>query len=255
MIYETLLPVLAVIVIATYFQTVTGFGLGMIVMGVSSGLALAAAPLVATVLSLVTLVNCATALPGKLHHIDRPAMRAVLLGIAPGVIVGVLLLDYLNATASTALQFLLGVVIMTSGVLFTVRRKHQAKRSGNGSFFFSGLLSGLMGGLFGVAGPPVIFQYYRQPMEMVAVRSSLIMVFGVSSTIRAVLVATQGGLTMMVWWLAGGALVLGALATVAGRRYPPPLKHAAMQRIGFGALIVIGAGLIVTATRAALVKL
>ena len=38
--FDTLLPLLAVIALATYFQTVTGFGLGMIVMGATSGLGL-----------------------------------------------------------------------------------------------------------------------------------------------------------------------------------------------------------------------
>lgn len=128
------ISLLLVIAVGTYFQTVSGFGLGMIVIGLSSGLALAPAQLVANVLGVVTLVNCATALPSKLHHIDWPAMRVVLLGIAPSVVVGVLLLDYLSTSASNALQLLLGMIIMTSGVLFTARRPQQATRSGNGSF-------------------------------------------------------------------------------------------------------------------------
>ena len=71
--------------------------------------------------SVVTLVNSAVALPGKLHHIDWPAARAVLAGVVPSIVAGVLLLDYLSSTAASLLQFLLGAVIIYSGVVFALR--------------------------------------------------------------------------------------------------------------------------------------
>lgn len=74
---DKLAILIAVIGAGSYFQTVTGFGLGMIVMGVTSGFGLAPLATVATLMSVVSLANGATALPGRLHHIDwrRSARR------------------------------------------------------------------------------------------------------------------------------------------------------------------------------------
>ncbi len=63
---------LIVVGFAVYFQTVTGFGMGLIVMGLAGGLAVAPLPIVAAVVSLMTLANCAVALPGRLHHVHWP---------------------------------------------------------------------------------------------------------------------------------------------------------------------------------------
>jgi uncharacterized membrane protein YfcA len=243
---ETIVALLAVIAVGAYFQTVTGFGLGMIVMGVTSGFDLVPIALVAAIVSVVTLVNSAVALPGKLHHIDWPAARAVLAGVVPSIVVGVLLLDYLSSTAASLLQFLLGGVIIYSGVVFALRPAQLAERSSNRSFFVSGFFSGLFGGLFGMAGPPVIFHFYRQPFELVVVRNMLLLTFAFTAGTRTVFVGTQGLFTSEVWLVIGLTVPLVALATAAGRRYPPPLGPATMRRLAFGVLVVIGAGLVMT---------
>ena len=115
---------------ASYFQTVTGFGLGMIVIGAASGLNLAPVASVAAVVSLVTLANSAIALPGKLHHVDWRAVRAATLGLLPSVGAGVLLLGYLSGGASGILQFLLGAVISTAASAPPCgrRRSNDARR-------------------------------------------------------------------------------------------------------------------------------
>ncbi len=244
---DNLIPLLAVFVFASYFQTVTGFGLAMIVMGVTSGFALAPVAVVAAVVSLVTLVNSGIALRGRLHLIDWRAAGFVLAGIVPSVVVGVLLLDYMSTSAASALKFLLGVAITYSGVVFALRPTQLPERSPDRSFFATGLFSGLLSGLFGMAGPPAIFHFYRQPMDLAAVRCMLILVFTCTSVSRAIVVATQGGLTAEVWLLTAFAVVAVALATVAGRRHPPPFQPTTMRRIAFSVLILLGLSLIVSA--------
>lgn len=239
-----LAAVVAIIAGGAYFQTVTGFGFGMISIGAVSALALAPVTVMAAVISVLTLVNSAVALRGQMHRIDWPAMRAVLVGIAPGVIGGVLLLDYMSMTAATLLKLLLGMVVMFSGVIFTIRPTQLTHRSGTPSFLGAGVLSGLFAGLFGVAGPPVILHFHRQPMDLVVVRNMLLLAFACSSVVRAGFVGLQGGMTQDVWIIAALAMVFVALATLAGRRYPPPLAPTVMRRLAFGVLIVIGGNLI-----------
>ncbi|HXG28358.1 MAG TPA: sulfite exporter TauE/SafE family protein [Nevskiales bacterium] len=244
---DSLLALLAIVAVGTYFQTVTGFGLGMIVMGATSGFALAPVSVAAAVVSLVTLVNSAVALPGKLHHIDWRAARAVLVGVGPAIIAGVLLLDYLSSVTARLLQFLLGAAIIYSGVVFARRPAQLPERSSDRSFFISGFASGLFGGLFGMAGPPVIFHFYRQPLELVAIRNMLLLVFAFTSGSRTLFIAAQGRLDSEIWLLTACAVPLVALATVLGRRYPPPFAPQAMRRVACAALLVIGASLVMSA--------
>lgn len=226
---EITIAILAVIAVGTYFQTVTGFGLGMIVMGVTSGFDLAPVPFIAMVISFVTLVNSTVALPGKLHHIDWPAARAVLLGVLPSILVGVLLLEYLSSEFSRLLQFMLGAAIIYSGLVFAFRAKQLKVKSSQRSFFLSGFFSGLFGGLFGMAGPPVIFHFYRQPMELVVVRNMLLLVFATTSGTRTLFVMAQGALDSSTLMFSALAVPLVAISTFVGRRYPP---HLALKPCG-----------------------
>lgn len=240
---EKLTLILAVMGAASYFQTVTGFGLGMIVMGATSGFGLAPVATVATLVSLVTLANSAMALPGKLHHVDWRAVGAATLGILPSVVVGVLLLDYLSGAASNLLQLLLGAVVLYGGLGAALQPKPLPQRSGDRSFFVSGVLGGLLSGMFGVSGPPLIFQFYRQPLTMVEIRCALILVFTATSTTRTLFSAWQGQLDGDMWLQAALAIPVVALATLAARRWPPPLTSQATRRIAFTVLMAIGAQL------------
>lgn len=251
MIDPALAFLVATIAVGTYFQTVTGFGLGMIVMGAASAFGLAPLPEVAAVVSLVTLMNSAVVLRGRLHLIDWPAATAILIGVLPSTVAGVLLLDYLSSSTSQVLKVLLGTTITASGIVFAMRPAQRARRSGNASFFASGLFAGLFGGLFGMAGPPVIFHFYRQPMSLEAVRGMLLLVFACTSASRTVFVGAQGGLTTQVWMLAGVAVVFATVSAVLGHRYPPPLAPLTMRRIAYCTLVLIGLGLVASASGAA----
>ncbi|MDN3520346.1 sulfite exporter TauE/SafE family protein [Halomonas ramblicola] len=239
-----LLPFLAIAAVAGYFQTVTGFGLGMIVMGATSGLEVAPVASVAAVVSLMTLANSAVALPGKLGHLDPRVTAATIAGILPAIVAGVLLLDYLSGSAASVVRVALGLVVIYGGVSLVLRPRQHDTLSSRKSFFVSGVLSGLFGGLFGIAGPPVIYQCYRQPMPLVAIRNMLILLFAATSGVRTLFVALRGQLDAEILTLTAWAIPVVALATYAGRRWPPPLSALAMRRLAFVTLVAIGAGLI-----------
>ncbi|WP_028221840.1 sulfite exporter TauE/SafE family protein [Paraburkholderia oxyphila] len=250
MMHEKVLVLIALIGAASYFQTITGFGLGMIVMGATSGFDLAPVASIATLLSLVTLTNSATALHGKLHHIDWRAVGAATLGALPSVVVGVLLLNYLSASASGVLQLLLGGVVLYGGLSAALRPTPLAQRSGDRSFFVSGLCGGLLSGMFGVSGPPLIFQFYRQPLKLVEIRCALILIFAVTAFTRVLFSVYEGKLGSSICVQAMLAAPVVMLMTLAARRYPPPLSSIATRRLAFGVLMAIGASLVLCAVRA-----
>ncbi|KWF64638.1 sulfite exporter TauE/SafE family protein [Burkholderia pseudomultivorans] len=243
---DKLAVLIAVIGAGSYFQTITGFGLGMIVMGATSGFGLAPLATVATLMSIVSLANGATALPGRLHHIDWRAVGAATLGILPSVVAGVLLLECLSRSAADLLQLILGAVVLYGGLSAALRPTPLDTRSDNRSFFVSGVFGGLLSGMFGVSGPPLIFQFYRQPLTLVQIRCALIVLFTTTSATRVLFSACEGQLDRDIWLLAAMATPVVMLMTVAARHYPPPLSPVATRRLAFGVLMAIGGGLIAT---------
>ncbi|UUM32122.1 sulfite exporter TauE/SafE family protein [Vibrio japonicus] len=241
---QTLLAILAAIVIGTYFQTVTGFGLGIIVIGLTVSLNLVALPVIAAVVSIVTLFNCLVALVGKPLSGELKITLALVVGIVPGVIAGVFLLGQLNESATNILRVLLGIMILAAGLNFMFKPKMLAMRSASASFLFSGFSSGLAGGLFGMAGPPIVYHLYKQPFSIELIRSTLLMVFACTSASRTAYVYFDGSLGTSIIWLSVIAVPLVALVTLVARRYPPPLSNDQLRKLVFGVLMVVGGYLI-----------
>lgn len=236
-------PILAVLAAASYFQTITGFGLGMIAVGAASGLHLAPVATIAMLASLVTLANSAMALPGKLHHIDWRAVGFATIGILPSVVIGVLVLEYLSHAASGMLHFVLGAVVMYGGLSAAFRPAPLQERSSNASFLMSGVFGGVLSGMFGVSGPPLIFQFYRQPFPLIGIRCALIFIFTITSSTRTAFNAWQGQISQETLALALVAVPVVALATLVARTWPPPLSLKASRRLAYGVLMLIGADL------------
>jgi uncharacterized membrane protein YfcA len=239
-------PFAIIVAVAVYFHTVTGFGLAMIIMGVASGMGVAAVAVLASVISIVTLLNSAVALRGNFHHLNWRIAGGLVAGVLPASVMGVMILEYLSTTAANIVQLLLGLVIIYGGVSFAWRPEPLRVVSNPSSFAAFGFLGGLIGGLFGIPGPPLIFQFYRQPLSLAEIRTFLIFINAVIAGARTLFVGAQGGLTEDVLLLSAICLPVTALATLAGRRYPPPLDAEAMRRIAFVVLVLMGAGLILS---------
>ncbi|MCW4149230.1 sulfite exporter TauE/SafE family protein [Halomonas sp. 18H] len=149
-----LLATLAIMAVAGYLHTVSGFGLGMIVMGAAGGLGIASVPVLAAVVSLVTLVNSAVALPGGWRRLDKRRVAALAVGGIPFIGLGVWALSWLNATFAGVLTLLLGTMVLYGGISIGLRPHPRERVSAAWTFTLSGALTGLCGGLFGVPGPP-----------------------------------------------------------------------------------------------------
>ncbi|WP_315980327.1 TSUP family transporter [Aliamphritea spongicola] len=117
----TLLAFTGIIAFATYVQTVTGFALGMIVMGTVTAINLVPIAFTAVVISAVTLINGLFALKGNLKAVDWRKVMLTTAGILPGVIAGLILLDYMSEEFSELLQLLLGITIILGGLMIMLK--------------------------------------------------------------------------------------------------------------------------------------
>lgn len=241
---------LACVAVATSAQRMTGFALALVLLGLTSLLDLAPLPDVANVAMVLSLANAIMVLRTAHRSVDWSVLRAIAWGTVPGMALGVLLLGWLDAGLVMALRLLLGLVIIACAVVVLMRTKLLPQRSSNVSFVGYGLLSGLLGGLFSASGPPLVYQYYRQPMALSALRDTLTGALAVGFLLRLVMVVPAGQFSARSMTLCAFALPLTMAITWWFQRHPPGWPRAAVLKLVCGLLLVTGAGLIVPATQA-----
>jgi len=238
-----LVPVMA---LGAYIQAVTGFAMGLVVVGASGVLDMVPIGVMAASVSIMTLFNAGTALYGRTHLVDRRLAVPILATMVPGVVAGVLLLEHLSATWAEILNALLGGFILMGGTLLTLKPSPRPAPSGPARSLAVGTLGGLFTGLFATGGPPVVYHLYREPAAVASVRVTLLAVFFVSAATRVSYLGMRGSLTPDILLLSGLGIPLVVAATGLGRRFPPPLSDLQMRRAAFALLIAIGVTLLLT---------
>ena len=243
---------LACAAVATATQNITGFAMVLVLLGLTGLFELAPLRDAANAATVLSLVNATVALRGHKHAVDWPLIRATGVGTVVGVAAGVALLAWLSDNSVQVLRLLLGVVVIACAGIVLLRVEPLPRRSPPGAFLVTGVLSGILGGLFSASGPPLVYQFYRQPLTLDAVRDSLLALLAITSLLRLVMVVPAGQFT----W---DAVVLSALASpvVVGvawwmRRHPPHWDRAFVLKIVCALLVLTGIGLIAPAVQALL---
>jgi len=235
---------LACVAVATSAQRITGFALALILLGLASLFELAPLPDVANVATVLSLANATIALRGTHHSLDWTMLRATGVGTLVGVAAGVLLLGWLDAQLVIVLRLLLGLVIIGCAIVVLMRTQPLPQRSSNASFGGFGLLSGVLGGLFSASGPPLVYQFYRQPMALEALRDTLTAALATSALLRLVMVVPAGQFSARSLVLCLLAVPLTMAITWWFKRHPPPWPRAAVLRLVAALLVVTGLGLV-----------
>ena len=231
------------VAVATFAQNTTGFAFGLLLLGLTGLLQLAPVETVANVSSVLTLVNAFVMLRRRPDL--APKLLALILGCSLlGVAAGVELLGLLGTHERDLLQLLLGATIVLCSLLLVVRSRHLQRLSGWTSFSCFAGLSGVMGGLFSSAGPPLVYQLYRQPLPTNVVRDTLIVVFAVNALMRLILLTSAGRFDLQSGYLALEAVPVVFALTWYMRRRPPAIAPKTLKYGVFALLLLAGASLV-----------
>lgn len=241
---------LVCVVVATSAQAVTGFALALLLLGLTGLFNLAPLRDVANVATVLSLASAAIALRGRHASLDRAILRATVSGSLFGVAAGVALLAWLSANVVMALRLLLGIVVIACAIVVLVRTEPLAQPSSRASFRGFGFLSGVLGGLFSASGPPLVFQFYRQPMTVDAVRDTLVATLAAGGLIRLVMVVGSGQFSLRSLWMCTVAIPLAMAVTWWMRRHPPAWPRRAVLKIVCVLLMITGVGLVGPAVHA-----
>ncbi|BDU39261.1 sulfite exporter TauE/SafE family protein [Vibrio nigripulchritudo] len=221
---------LVIIAFGTYFQTVTGFGLAIIIVGLTSAFKLYSLPVVAAIISLITVANCVTALKAVGRRTPWRKWAFTVVGSIPGVYIGVWGLNHLSGDALSVLEFLLGGMILYSAISLFRRTAAKQELSSFASFSVAGFASGLSGGLFGLGGPPLIYHFYRQPMAIEHIRALLLSTFLCSSLSRTIILAWENQLTPEILTISAIAIPLVMVVTYLTQKYPSNIEPNTMRK-------------------------
>jgi uncharacterized membrane protein YfcA len=208
-----------------------GFGAGMFAVSL---LALVLPDLAGTVTALF-LITLVTELY-VLFHAWRAARVRLLLGLLPTTVVGMWIGTQLLVAGDPAdLKRVLGGVVLAAGAWFLhrelrTRGENVAPPAIGGAppprrtwwSLPTGLLAGVLGGLFGTGGPPVIIFLRGYGLDKGTFRATLLWYFLCMSAIRGVTYTSAGVLTMRevlaaLWLLP--ASVVGMLTGMAVHRW------------------------------------
>ncbi|MDB5953871.1 TSUP family transporter [Ramlibacter sp.] len=238
------------VAIATWAQSITGFALALILLGLASLLQLAPLPDVANVAMVLSLASAAVALRGSRRSLNRGIWRATVSGSVVGVAVGVAIMGWLQANVVMLLRLLLGVVVIACAVVVLLRAKTLPRTSSRLSFGVFGFLSGVLGGLFSASGPPLVYQYYRQPLSLDEVRDTLVATLAAGSLVRLGMVVPAGHFSLRSLLLCALSVPLAMAVTWWMRRHPPAWRRETVLKVVCALLIVTGVGLIGPAVKA-----
>lgn len=232
--------------LGSYTQAVTGFALTLVAISGIAALDLMSLWVGATVVSFLTLANMLVSLRLGTGPCDRRLVGYCALGMLPFTLVGVLMLELLGDRTVDSLRILLAVFVMASSLMLILRPVPYRRPSGAVGLGVAGMLAGIFGGLYGAAGPPIIYQFYRQPIAIEIIRNSLMAAFILFVLARLLFVLMRGGVTLEVLWITLLCLPVVAIFAWVGSRFPPPLGASGRRRLAFALLFGMGALLLVT---------
>lgn len=229
-----LIALTAVVLLAIFTQSLTGFGSALVAMAVLPSLLglQVAAPLVALVAAtaeLVLLLRFRSAL--TLQPIWRLAVGAVV-----GIPVGVLVLKQVNERITLTI---LGILIVGYALYALLHWKLPELKQPGWAFGF-GFAAGILGGAYNTSGPPAVVYGDAIHWSPAAFKANLQAFFLLNDVLVVGTHGVTGNLTGQVWQLYLLSVPFLVLGIVAGRYCERFVNPAAFRRIVLVLLIVLG---------------
>ena len=234
------LTLAAIAGVASYLQTVTGFAFGLVFMSAVAMSEIVGIEDGATIVSILMLVNAGILLAREWRYVARnPFVQIVPISLVTTV-VGTMLLPVFVSKSIVWLKFVLGVVIVVSSLQLLWLRKDSGGRRPRWAFPLSGLVGGLMGGLFAIPGPPIVYALHRYLPSQREIRATLVAIFAAITGLRLCLSGLLTPPTGDILVIAAVLTPVTILATAVAHRRPPPLSADMMKFVTVCLLVLTG---------------
>jgi len=172
----------------------------------------------------------------------------VTLGQIPAIGLGFALMTVLSDDATVVLQLLLGVFVLGGSLSMMRENPVIARLSSKPVRVVAGVAGGLCGGLFSASGPVMGWFLYRQPLAVDVIRPTLLACFGLTTSVRTIIVGATDGFNQEIVELAAASIPMVVLGTWLGGKYVGRIEPENLRRVAFGLLTVMGALIVARAT-------
>lgn len=231
---------MAVVFAGSFLQGMSGFGFGLFAMAILPFfLPLpTAAALVASVAAFVGLI-----MVWRLR--EHLQLRAVLVPLTAVLIATPLGVYILKVADETVLRTVLGVLIIAAALffIFDVSKFFTIEPTPKNAIG-AGALSGVMGGMFNIGGPPLVLYFVQTARDNLSYKASLEFIFFTASTMRLVSHFSLGNLTRADAGLVLAALIAGLSGAFLGLRLLRRMNLKQITPFVSGVMLLAGLGLI-----------
>lgn len=221
---------------AEFVGVLFGFGAGLIAVGVLA-LVLPDVQDAVVILLLLSLPPEVWVVAKSRQHLSWRGLLAVLVGLGPGVLLGTAVLGSADASLLLAL---LGAFLLLAGGAFLLLPEGRSVCWPAWTAPVAGLLAGVLGGMFGTGGPPVILYYHLAGLPKSAFRGQLMAIFLVITLVRLPCYAVAGLLTQARLWSALWVLPGAFIGAYLGHRIHMQISERTFRRLVALLLCVMG---------------
>ncbi len=233
--------VAVVTVAASYIQGATGFGFGIFAMIFLPKLLLyTEANVLSSILSALSALFVAVLMFRKIdwNNILFPAIGCLFSAYVA--------VSFIKGQSSQTLSLLLGIALFLLSIYFFFFSDKIRIKPTWYAGLIAGILSGIMGGMFSIGGPPVVIYFMQSEDEFDRYFATISAYFVFSGVIYVTTKAAAGFITENVWIaLAIGipAMLIGAFV---GKRTKDWINSGVMKKVVYGFMAISGLINIVT---------
>jgi len=232
---------LVIVAGAVYAQAITGFALALILLGLIGATNLVPLPDAVNASTIIAFCTAWTFLYRRRALRVERVLIPMLVASAAGIVVGALLLTWLAGTAYEVLRLILGASIVACALSLWRAAQPLPALSSPAIYALTGGVSGLLAGMFSAPGPPLVYLLYRQPKPLAWIQQSLMVVFGLGTLLRLLIVVPSGQFSLLSLQLAVEAVPVVFVVTFYAARRAPPLSPKLLR--GLVCALLIGTGL------------
>jgi uncharacterized membrane protein YfcA len=234
-----------ILAVAEMVYVLLGFGAGLIAVGTMALLL----PELKDAVVLLLLVN----LPAELYvvrsswqKISWRGVMVIFIGVGIGIPLGTWWLRWGDARF---LLVVLGVFLVAVGAVFLFIRSRPSNRIPGWAAAPIGVVSGVLTGLFGTGGPPLILYYQLSGSDKAAFRGNLMAIFLLMTTVRVPSYAAFGLITAPRLWSALAVLPAVIAGALVGNSIHLRIEETTFRRLVSAALLIIGLLLLIPGVR------
>lgn len=216
---------LTAVFLGALIQSVSGFGFGIFVMLIFPFiLPVSECAAVSALLSMVSSFALGVYLRKKCNF------RRILFPII-GYIIGSLPVILISDNISNVfMQKILAVILIVLSLYFLLFQSKIRIKESVPTALVVGFLSGILGGLFSMGGPPIVAYLIQTSKDNDSYMAEVQMYFGITNLISSIIRAVSGIITVSVLSNWGIGLVALALGTMLGRKI---FKYIDSKRLKF----------------------